>query len=112
MTAFCEAPLVDDADADAAALCALAGPVAAAAEERTTVAKLVADDAAAEEPDDREELDEDEEALEEADVALDDEAPEVEPELLAEAVLDMPLALPDEVVVTDTAAVTTAAAPL
>lgn len=96
-TAFCGAPLVDEVDADAAALCTLAG-----AEERAMEAMLVAD-AAAEEPDDREEVEEDDEPLEEA---------EVEPELLAEAVLDMPLALPDEVVVTDTAAVTIAAAPL
>lgn len=61
----------------------------------------------------REALDDDEAP----EVALDDEAPEVEAELLvepvfeADAVLDMPLALPEEVVLTDTAAVT-AAAPL
>jgi hypothetical protein len=61
-------------------------------------------------------LEEPDEELE-AVLELEDDTPEVEAELLAEPVLDadavlvMPLALPDDVVLTETAAVT-AAAPL
>jgi hypothetical protein len=108
-TAFCEAPLVDDALGDAllCAFTAVETALLARATEAMPVLNATEVRVALDEPD--EEL--------EAVLELEDDTPEVEAELLAEPVLDadavlvMPLALPDDVVETDTAAVT-AAAPL